>query len=105
VPTMILNSQIEKKEQNREYVLYHEQENFMHQLNNILYERNIDSLIVEGGSKLLQSFIDERNWDEARVITNQKMIQQDGLPAPVLSDEKLYQSENLGSDLISYFKK
>mgnify|MGYP002624354082 CR=1 FL=1 len=30
-----------------------------------LYERNVQSLLVEGGSKTLQSFIDQRLWDEA----------------------------------------
>jgi diaminohydroxyphosphoribosylaminopyrimidine deaminase/5-amino-6-(5-phosphoribosylamino)uracil reductase len=32
-----------------------------------LYTRNINSLIVEGGRTLLQSFIDAELWDEARV--------------------------------------
>jgi diaminohydroxyphosphoribosylaminopyrimidine deaminase/5-amino-6-(5-phosphoribosylamino)uracil reductase len=32
-----------------------------------LYEQGIQSLIVEGGAKLLQSFIEEQLWDEAQV--------------------------------------
>lgn len=35
----------------------------------LLYENNIQSVIVEGGSATLQSFIDENLWDEARVFT------------------------------------
>jgi len=34
-----------------------------------LHRRNIQSLIVEGGRMLLQSFIDEDYWDEARVFS------------------------------------
>ncbi|WP_299224336.1 bifunctional diaminohydroxyphosphoribosylaminopyrimidine deaminase/5-amino-6-(5-phosphoribosylamino)uracil reductase RibD [uncultured Psychroserpens sp.] len=33
-----------------------------------IYSLNINSLIVEGGSKTLQTFIDENLWDEARVF-------------------------------------
>ncbi len=36
-----------------------------------LFEMKIQSVLVEGGAKLLQSFIDEGFWDEARVITNE----------------------------------
>lgn len=35
---------------------------------NILFQRGISSLIVEGGSILINSFIDNRLWDEARVF-------------------------------------
>ncbi|MBQ5749814.1 MAG: bifunctional diaminohydroxyphosphoribosylaminopyrimidine deaminase/5-amino-6-(5-phosphoribosylamino)uracil reductase RibD [Bacteroidaceae bacterium] len=34
---------------------------------NYLRERNIHSLIVEGGRELLQTFIDSNMWDEARI--------------------------------------
>lgn len=34
-----------------------------------LYEKSIQSLIVEGGAKTLQTFINENLWDEARVFT------------------------------------
>jgi diaminohydroxyphosphoribosylaminopyrimidine deaminase/5-amino-6-(5-phosphoribosylamino)uracil reductase len=37
------------------------------QITNALYKRNIQSLLVEGGSRLLQSFIDAGLWDEAFV--------------------------------------
>ncbi|MDR2058207.1 MAG: bifunctional diaminohydroxyphosphoribosylaminopyrimidine deaminase/5-amino-6-(5-phosphoribosylamino)uracil reductase RibD [Dysgonamonadaceae bacterium] len=36
----------------------------------VLYEQKIQSLMVEGGSKLLQSFINEHLWDEAQVEIN-----------------------------------
>lgn len=34
----------------------------------LLYQKNIQSLIVEGGAKTLTAFIDEGLWDEARVF-------------------------------------
>ena len=40
-------------------------------------------MIVEGGARLLQSFIDEEMWDEARIIKNELIIN-NGLAAPEL---------------------
>lgn len=39
------------------------------ELLNDLYRRKIQSILVEGGSYLLQKFISENLWDEARVFT------------------------------------
>jgi diaminohydroxyphosphoribosylaminopyrimidine deaminase/5-amino-6-(5-phosphoribosylamino)uracil reductase len=50
-----------------------------------LYQLKIQSVLVEGGARLLQSFIDEGYWDEARVITNNELELPGGLAAPVLS--------------------
>lgn len=36
----------------------------------ILSRRNLNSLFVEGGRELLQSFIDSQLWDEARIFTS-----------------------------------
>lgn len=47
----------------------------------ILFERNINSVIIEGGAKTLQSFIDANLWDEARVFTGNAVFV-DGIAAP-----------------------
>lgn len=47
-----------------------------------LYAHGIQSLIVEGGAKTLQTFIDEGLWDEIRVETNQRLTVADGTRAP-----------------------
>ena len=69
-----------------------------------LYLQNINSVLVEGGTKLLQSFIDDGLWDEASVITNEQLIIGDGIAAPVLKNETLIKSTKPGTDLIQYFK-
>ena len=38
------------------------------------------SVMIEGGAKLIQSFIDEGLWDEARVITNTTLTVPQGVP-------------------------
>jgi diaminohydroxyphosphoribosylaminopyrimidine deaminase/5-amino-6-(5-phosphoribosylamino)uracil reductase len=65
----------------------------------------IQSVLVEGGARLLQSFIDEGYWDEARVITNNDLEISGGLAAPVLKDGELRGKETLLSDSIRYYKK
>jgi diaminohydroxyphosphoribosylaminopyrimidine deaminase/5-amino-6-(5-phosphoribosylamino)uracil reductase len=55
-------------------------------LNNILeelYKQNIQSIMIEGGSKTLQSFIDANMWDEARIFTTNKELNT-GLKAPII---------------------
>jgi diaminohydroxyphosphoribosylaminopyrimidine deaminase/5-amino-6-(5-phosphoribosylamino)uracil reductase len=48
-----------------------------------LYERGIQSVLVEGGRQLLNSFIGENLWDEARVFRGDKSFAA-GVPAPVI---------------------
>ncbi len=50
----------------------------------VLSEHGIQSLLVEGGASLLQSFIDDGCWNEARVEVSEKKIG-NGVTAPVLS--------------------
>jgi diaminohydroxyphosphoribosylaminopyrimidine deaminase/5-amino-6-(5-phosphoribosylamino)uracil reductase len=76
----------------------------VHQMMNALYRMNIKSVLIEGGSYLLQSFIDERIWDEARVITNEQLSIGTGLPAPVLDGGILQTSEPIFSDVIRTYK-
>lgn len=74
------------------------------QVLNALYQLNIQSVMVEGGAFLLQSFIDEDSWDEVRVITNTGLIIGEGLPAPQMKEE--HKTEvNIFSDLLTTYKK
>lgn len=68
-----------------------------------LYERGIQSVLVEGGAALLQSFIDESCWDECRVITNSQMIIPDGVAAPVLTQQRIVDSRQLLRDQITTY--
>src|SRR5690606_27868501 len=47
-----------------------------------LYKRQVQSLVVEGGSFLLQLFISEGLWDEARVFIGNTRFGK-GIPAPI----------------------
>jgi len=77
---------------------------FLQQLTGALHQININSVLVEGGAKLLQAFIDAQLWDEARIITNNNLHINGGADAPVLSDAGLTDSNEIYTDTIRYFK-
>lgn len=69
------------------------------------YKENIQSLIVEGGCKTLQSFIDSGLWDEIRVETAPLTVT-DGTPAPHLPTDALLcnQEEREGNKISIYVR-
>jgi diaminohydroxyphosphoribosylaminopyrimidine deaminase/5-amino-6-(5-phosphoribosylamino)uracil reductase len=53
------------------------------QIVNFLYKHNIQSVIIEGGSATIQSFIDNNLWDEARVFIGNTLLEK-GKKAPII---------------------
>lgn len=93
------------KIENVEFINYSEQEiNFLPFLLQELFQRNIQSILVEGGTKTLQSFIDSGLWDEARIYTA-AFEWNDGIKAPILSNTSvLIKSEKIHTDILQYYK-
>ncbi|WP_411894811.1 bifunctional diaminohydroxyphosphoribosylaminopyrimidine deaminase/5-amino-6-(5-phosphoribosylamino)uracil reductase RibD [Winogradskyella sp. A2] len=63
-----------------------------------LYNKNINSIIIEGGAKTLQTFIDEGLWDEARIFTGDIQFN-NGLQAPKLKGELVSETKILNDTL------
>lgn len=85
VTTLVINEIKNSKEgSGLEYIRMDFSLNLLSQLLAELQRRKIESLMVEGGCVLLQSFIDERLWDEARVEYAPFCIG-NGVPAPMLN--------------------
>lgn len=105
VKTIIFNAIKHEEQENLVYYKIKKDENIIHQLMNALYELKIQSVMVEGGAKLLQSFIDEGIWDEARVIKNEKLIINNGLSSPVLTNAFIISEEKILSDKIEVYYK
>ncbi|NEV93090.1 bifunctional diaminohydroxyphosphoribosylaminopyrimidine deaminase/5-amino-6-(5-phosphoribosylamino)uracil reductase RibD [Psychroflexus sp. YR1-1] len=66
-----------------------------------LYQLELQSVIIEGGSKTLQKFIDSDLWDEARVFTGQNEIE-NGTKGPRLNRQASSTTEIEG-DQLNYF--
>lgn len=75
----------------------------VHQVINALYQMKIQSVLVEGGARLLQSFIDEGLWDEARIITNEQLTIGKGLTAPELGSNGIKQESMIQNDTIRIY--
>lgn len=66
-----------------------------------LYKKNIQSVLVEGGAKLINSFIQQNLWDEARVIVNETTIQ-NGVNAPDIKNLMPVSEMMMGEDTIMF---
>jgi diaminohydroxyphosphoribosylaminopyrimidine deaminase/5-amino-6-(5-phosphoribosylamino)uracil reductase len=102
-PTIVFNAL--KHEENDKIIYYQvtRDVNLVHQVLNGLYSLKILSVMIEGGAQLLQSFIDEGSWDEARVITNGKLVIGEGVSAPELTDAQLLSKEKIETDQITFY--
>ena len=58
-------------------------ENLPKQICDVLYQHEIQSVIIEGGAQILQTFIDDNLWDEAYVFVGNTKFE-NGLKAPEL---------------------
>jgi diaminohydroxyphosphoribosylaminopyrimidine deaminase / 5-amino-6-(5-phosphoribosylamino)uracil reductase len=75
--------------------------NVAKQVCDILYKNNINSVIIEGGAKTLQTFIDENLWDEALVFTGKSKFTS-GVKAPKFSGKIISETNILGDILKTY---
>ncbi|SFD03970.1 diaminohydroxyphosphoribosylaminopyrimidine deaminase [Chitinophaga sp. CF118] len=80
------------------------QQPLLPQLMQQLYERHIQSVLVEGGANLLQHFITTELWDEARVITGTNLFP-GGLPVPAMPHAELTGQTDLEGDRILYYRR
>jgi diaminohydroxyphosphoribosylaminopyrimidine deaminase / 5-amino-6-(5-phosphoribosylamino)uracil reductase len=69
----------------------------------VLYEENIQSVIVEGGSQTLQTFIDANLWDEARVFVSENTFNE-GVVAPKLPKNRILTSLLIKKDQLKLFR-
>lgn len=101
--TIIFNFVKNSIEENLNFIKINK-ENLLQEMLLSLYQLNIQSVLVEGGAKTLQSFIDVGFWDEARVITNKKMVIENGIAAPEMRDFLFVTEEKYFNDRINYYQ-
>ena len=68
----------------------------------VLFKYEIQSLIIEGGAKTIQSFIDANLWDEAFVFIGDTTFKE-GLKAPSLKNSSV-EFTKIDSDIVKHYK-
>jgi len=82
-PTICYNTEKNEELENLIYVKL-QKDFYLKDILKDLQEKKIQSVLVEGGSFLLQKFISENLWDEARVFTGNTVFGE-GIKAPELN--------------------
>ena len=100
---IVMNELAERQEGHIHFAKISNTEKLLPQLMQLLFEKNITSLIVEGGSFLLQSFVEEGLWDEAWSVTNETLQLQSGIPAMVLPAEKKGGQMYISTDRVDHY--
>lgn len=100
--TWVVNDVKEEEGNNLQYIHLDFDEYLLDNLLQRLYDAKVQSLIVEGGAKLLNTFIDKGLWDEARVITGNKVIEH-GIAAPVLTNATTAFETELEEDALQVY--
>lgn len=95
-PTLVYNTQESRSDEVLEYVRV--EGDFLQGILEDLFNRKIQSLIVEGGTSMLKSFIDSELWDEARIFKSNNSFGE-GISAPEIEghliDQRSIESDQL----------
>ena len=103
--TIVFNKSLNKQIDNIQYIKISKNDilvtSKLKYILSTLYKLNIKSIIIEGGAILINQFINENLWDEARVFASKKIIKK-GIKAPIL--EKLENIKKLKNNFIKIGK-
>lgn len=102
-PTLVFNSIRQEIENRIEFCKLDFEQEVVKQILEVLYDKGIQSLIVEGGSVTLNSFIKSGLWDEARVFEGHFVFYQ-GIKAPDFKG-KLQEESEIENDKLYRYKK
>jgi diaminohydroxyphosphoribosylaminopyrimidine deaminase/5-amino-6-(5-phosphoribosylamino)uracil reductase len=102
VETVIFTYKPKRDQTNLKYFLLDRNKDSISTVLEFLYTNNIQSLIIEGGKMLIDEFLRQEIWDEARVFTGNVTFSK-GIPAPVLLSEPVEQFE-FAESLLKIYK-
>ncbi len=100
--TLIFNENENKTSENLDFEKIDFSKDIPQQICDTLFQRNIQSVIIEGGAKTLQSFIDVNLWDEA-FIFNGSISFGEGIKAPIFKGF-LTSVKKIKNDTLRIFK-
>ncbi len=102
IKTLIINEIKDQQDGNNIYIKTSFDQRLLFSVIEILYKLEIQSVIIEGGRMLLDSFIALGLWDEARVFTGTKSFGQ-GIRAPVIEGCTKIQTNIIHDLLTAYY--
>ena len=105
VPAIVFNYHRHQEEEQVQYYQIGRDADLIDQVLNALVQKQLVSVLVEGGARMLQSFIEKDLWDEARVISNKSMRTGSGLPAPRLKNATLTDTTRIGFDELYFYRR
>ncbi|PCJ85761.1 MAG: riboflavin biosynthesis protein RibD [Flavobacteriales bacterium] len=100
--TLVFTEKKKTSKKNLEFVQIDFGKNNIHHILDELHQREIISLIVEGGTQLLNSFLNSNLWDEARVFIGNK-VYKEGVKAPEMPSVNC-EKETVGDDQLLIFR-
>jgi diaminohydroxyphosphoribosylaminopyrimidine deaminase/5-amino-6-(5-phosphoribosylamino)uracil reductase len=86
------------------YILLDKEKSIIQSVLDFLHSINVQSVMVEGGKILIDEFLRQDSWDEARVFTGDKIFGM-GVPAPEIRSQPLEVSDFAGNILRIYKNK
>ena len=101
---LVISEKTKGKSANISYAKANFSENVAQQICDILYDNNIQSVIIEGGAKTIQTFVDAQLWDEASVYVG-NITFGSGLKAPRISNRKDSEMKITNNQLLSFINK
>jgi len=101
IPTIVFTALTKSNKPNIEFVKIDFDTNILHEILKELYKRNINSVLVEGGAHLSNSFIVNGLWDEANVEISPIAINE-GIKAPVLPFQTVNRKTIEGHELLNF---
>ena len=99
--TLVFTEKEMESKPNLEYIRIKFNRDMLNEINAILLERGIQSLLIEGGKSLLESYLREGLWDEARVYIGNARFGS-GIKAPE-TDWVLDREEKLDDSLMRIY--
>jgi diaminohydroxyphosphoribosylaminopyrimidine deaminase / 5-amino-6-(5-phosphoribosylamino)uracil reductase len=102
IETIIISKVNDNFNDNEKKVSIDFEKNIASQIATLLYDRNIQSIIIEGGRQTLQTFIDDNLWDEARVFKGNLYLE-NGIKAPILNSKNV-EKQTIADDELLIFR-
>jgi diaminohydroxyphosphoribosylaminopyrimidine deaminase / 5-amino-6-(5-phosphoribosylamino)uracil reductase len=104
-PTVVYTyRQQEQTHENLQFVQLLQEEPLLAQIMQDLHERNVLSLLVEGGTYLLKSLLMESLWDEALCLKSRTRVLGDGTRAPIMAQGQLLEVQAVGPDQLFNYR-